>query len=79
MNKLIISLSLLAVSFNTFACGGDVHMSIPHIHDEEELLISSKNAPESELKHIDIYQIFAGQLDTHHHETATHEEENDAD
>ncbi|WP_144210580.1 hypothetical protein [Shewanella donghaensis] len=85
MNKRqIITLSLIAFSSTTLACGGDVHMSIPHIHDEADMLNSVKNAHHSklmqtELKQIDIHQIFAGKLEKHHHEVVSHEKEIKAD
>ncbi|MDX2319951.1 MAG: hypothetical protein QNK26_05065 [Moritella sp.] len=64
------------VAFNAFACGGDIDMSVPHIHDENGLLIAIENANSSQLnqpalKDIDIYQIFSGELsrnkDVHQH------------
>lgn len=81
---LIIMLSMIAFSSNTLACGGDVPMSIPHIHDEEEMLNSVKYAQQNELKQtklkqIDIYQIFSGKLEKHHHEVADHEKDIYAD
>ncbi|QFI38034.1 hypothetical protein FR932_09315 [Moritella marina ATCC 15381] len=64
------------VAFNAFACGGDVDMTVPHIHDENGLLIAIEKANSSPsnqhaLKQIDIYQIFSGELasnkDAHQH------------
>ena len=84
MNKhLIITLSMIAFSSNTLACGGDVHMSIPHIHDEADMLNSVKHSElkQTALKRIDIHQIFAGKLEKHHHnhEVVSHEKEIKAD
>ena len=72
--KLLIALSMMVFSFNALACGGDVSMSVPHIHNEQELLVSINNASGGELKEIDIYQIFAGELalEPKHHEAAEH-------
>jgi hypothetical protein len=69
--------SQIFINTNGIACGGDVDMSVPHIHDEHAILIHVKNAKHSELKQIDIYQIFDGKLEHehNHHETADHKEE----
>lgn len=82
MKKILVStlsvvfLSGSLMSFNALACGGDVDMTVPHIHDENSLLIAIENANgdssnQHALKEIDIYQIFSGELalnqDTHKH------------
>lgn len=72
--KLLTSISMIVLSFNALACGGDVSMSVPHIHDEQELLASINNTSGGELKEMDIYQIFAGELalEHKHHEAVDH-------
>ncbi|MGF1763914.1 hypothetical protein [Aliivibrio kagoshimensis] len=78
MNKtLVIPFSMIAFSSLSLACSGDVHMSIPHIHDEDEMINSVSRNQHSELKKIDIHQIFAGKMEAHHHETTVQEEEGD--
>ena len=63
MKKIIlVSLSMLAFSASAFACGNHVNMSSPHI-GELELLESMQHAQNEELKTIDIYQIFSGELE----------------
>ncbi|WP_199711873.1 hypothetical protein [Alginatibacterium sediminis] len=57
----------LSLSFDLMACGGDVSMSIPHIHNEDELIDVSKGSSKQSLKQIDIYQIFAGELEQPEH------------
>jgi len=69
----------MTFSFNVIACGGDVDLSVPHIHNEHEMLIHVKNTKHSELKQIDIYQIFASKLENNHHEAANHDDESKAD
>ena len=62
MKKIIlVMLSMLAFSTGALACGNHVNMSSPHI-GELELLESMQHSQDSELKTIDIYQIFSGEL-----------------
>ncbi|MEW6996957.1 hypothetical protein AADZ86_04525 [Colwelliaceae bacterium BS250] len=64
MNKIILmTISLLIFSSNAIACGAHVDFSIPHVHNEQELLDSIKNIKHSELKQIDIYQVLEGKLE----------------
>lgn len=71
MNKIILmTISLLIFSSNAIACGAHVDFSIPHVHNEQELLDSIKNVKHSELKQIDIYQILEGKLENHQDEIA---------
>ena len=63
MKKIIlVTLSLLAFSTGTLACANHVNMSMPHV-GELELLDSMQHTQDSELKTIDIYQIFSGELE----------------
>lgn len=58
----LVSLSVFAFSSSVLACGNHVNMSTPHI-GELELLNSMQHSQDSELKTIDIYQIFSGELE----------------
>jgi hypothetical protein len=72
----VVFLSGSLTSFNALACGADVDMTVPHIHDENGLLIAIENANgdssnQHTLKEVDIYQLFSGELalnqDAHQH------------
>ncbi|WP_285164508.1 hypothetical protein [Shewanella goraebulensis] len=72
-----------AMPLTVSACGGDVDMTVPHIHDENGFMIAIKQANNQPLKHIDINQIFAGELANHdshdshqHHDHNLHHEHN---
>ncbi len=71
-------ISVSAMPLTVSACGGDVDMSVPHIHDENGFMIAIKQADNQPLKHIDINQIFAGELanhdshDSHQHHGNSH-------
>ena len=76
MNKALLLLSpLLILSSNAFACSGDVQMSIPHIHNEEQMLISVRDSKQDELKRIDIYQIFSTSKKNYQYDTTIYNEE----
>jgi len=63
MKKIIlVSLSMLAFSSSALACSNHVNMSMPHV-GELELLESMQHTQDEELKTIDIYQIFSGELE----------------
>ncbi|OCH15643.1 hypothetical protein [Aliivibrio sp. 1S128] len=82
-SMLIVGMNLL--SFNVIACGGDVDMTVPHIHDENGMLVAIEQTKNNSLKHINIYQIFAGELasktliHSHSDEGIFHDHENEAE
>jgi len=62
MKKIILfTLAILAFSSQVFACANHVNMSMPHV-GELELIQSMRHAESTELKEIDLDQIFAGKL-----------------
>jgi hypothetical protein len=70
MNKFVL-MSILPIVFscNVIACSGGVDMTVPHIHDVDDFLVSVEKAKNNKLKEIDIYQVFAGKLEKEMDET----------
>lgn len=67
MPSMVVVLSFNILSFSAFACGGDIDMTVPHIHDESGIFIAIETAERNALENavlqdIDIYQVFAGEL-----------------
>ena len=56
--NILITLPILISSQSSVACSGGISMSVPHIHDENGLLVSIENAKGGELKQLNIYQLF---------------------
>ena len=68
MASIVVILTCNIVSFNAIACGGDVDMTVPHIHDENGMFIAIEDAKSKKdvpLKQLNIYQVFAGELALH--------------
>lgn len=62
MKKIILfTLATSVFSSQLFACANHVNMSMPHV-GELELIQSMRHAESTELKEIDLDQIFAGEL-----------------
>jgi hypothetical protein len=69
VNKFVlVSILPIIIMFNTNACSGGVEMSIPHIHDEDDFLLSVRNAEKGELKKVNISQVLAGKIEHSSHD-----------
>ncbi|MDR9826233.1 hypothetical protein RCJ22_11490 [Vibrio sp. FNV 38] len=62
MKIFFLSIVLLAFSTRTVAGAGDVDLSVPHIHDTEQVVVTTQNASTHDiklkLKPMDTYLVF---------------------
>ncbi|WOT06550.1 hypothetical protein [Shewanella youngdeokensis] len=66
MKQVIAFICMVFVSSSAWSCGGDVDLSIPHIHDDEAFMDAAKQSKHAAPKTISIADIFGGQLSQEH-------------